>query len=103
MIKVTLWFNSEGERIKRVALLKNDMTGLSKSKLNQASDYDTSTWIDGYWFLVFDYNDVSQFEVDFYYNFERHRPMLQPIKAITWRHDVIVDVQAVTEYKVSFI
>ena len=91
-IKVT--FKSEGETIKKTAVINNSLDTLSTGKVNQA--YDICEYPeDGFWSVVFEGEQGIIYEVEFKLNRRTMQRTLTPIKAITWKDDVISDVQRV--------
>lgn len=90
MKTLTINFKSNGEEVKRVAIISDDHMELSKSKKNQAGDIITDTIEDGYWSIFFIESDTLQYEVEFSYDEERGCTLL-PMKALTWENDIITD------------
>jgi hypothetical protein len=95
MITLRLSFQSEGKEIRKTAIVTDDLTDLSASKKNQAEYIFTDSYDFGYWSLFFGDGD-TQYEVEFEYDEENGTPTMNPIKAITWRYDIVVDSQKVT-------
>lgn len=93
MITIRCTFKSEGETIKKTAILSDSLDRLSESKKNEATDLIIDCQEDGYWSIIFEEEeDVKQYEIEFKYDDDDERT-LTPIKAITWENDVITDVQ----------
>lgn len=95
MITLRLSFQSEGKKIRKTAIVTDDLTDLSASKNNQAVDVITNSYEFGYWSLIFEDVD-TQYEIEFEFDINELVPTTKPRKAITWRNDVIVDSQKVT-------
>ena len=92
MKTVTITFKSNGETIKKVAVIKDDLSDLSGSKKNQADTIEEYVE-DGFWALCFGIEDSVVYEIEF--AIEDYCRTLTPIKAITWVDDVIDDVQPI--------
>lgn len=92
MTTIKLEFESNGETVRKTAILTDDLSDLSKSKRNQATDI-TEYPEDRFWSIIFDESEELQYEVEFEY--EDYRKTLNPIKAITWLNGVIDDSQYV--------
>ena len=95
MITLRLSFKSEGDEIRKTAIVTDDLTDLSASKKNQAVDVITNSYEFGYWSLIFEDVD-TKYEIEFEFDINEFVPTTKPRKAITWRNDVIVDSQKVT-------
>lgn len=99
MIQIKCQFLSNGQTIKKTAILKEALNELSNSKKNEAFDTSMECYEDGYWSLFFeghpDHPGVI-YEVELKFDIENKQKTLEPIKAITWEDDVISDVQSVT-------
>lgn len=93
MRTIKLQFESNGETIRRTAILTDDLSDLSKSKKNQATDI-TEYPEDSFWSVLFSESESLEYEVEFAY--EDYCKTLEPIKAITWVDGVIDDVQEVS-------
>ena len=92
MKTVTITFKSNGETIKKVAVIKDDLSDLSDSKKNQADTMEE--YVEGgFWALYFGCEDNVGYEIQF--AVEDYCRTLKPIKAITWVDDVIDDVQPI--------
>ena len=92
MKTIKLEFQSNGNTIHKTAVVTDDLTELSKSKRNQATDIIEYPE-DGFWSIIFDESENLQYEVEF--TIEDCCKTLHPIKAITWIDGVINDVQNV--------
>lgn len=99
MKTITCKFKSKGKRIITTAIVTNDLSALSKSKKNEATEIIDDLILDeDVWILIFEKTDRLSYEVqlkaDNYGNktFKGH-------KAITWEsidnHSIITDVQKV--------
>ena len=95
MITLRLSFKSEGDEIRKTAIVTDNLTDLSASKKNQAVDVITNSYEFGYWSLIFEDVD-TKYEIEFEFDINEFVPTTKPRKAITWRNDVIVDSQKVT-------
>lgn len=100
MVTIQIKFKSNGEEIKRTAILNDTLSELSKNTKNQATDIVDSMTEDGFWSVIFDENDSTQYEIEFAYNQENGKTFT-PIKAITWVGSVVDDVQKVTQLKIK--
>lgn len=84
MVTIDCTFKSEGKTIKKTAILNSNLTELSKSRKNEATDiieildYDV-------WAIIFDVSDTLQYEVQFMTDVNEVSRTLKPVKAITWR------------------
>lgn len=90
-------FLSNGEQVNLTAIINDELTALSSSKKNQATDIiDDFIMEDNFWCLFFEITDILSYEIEF-----KAKPeckTLIPIKAITWEGGedaVITDVQKV--------
>ena len=96
MKTIKVQFRSNGQTVKKTAIVNDCLDELSNSQRNQAFDINNEAWSDGYWSLFFEGEPGTQYEVEFKYDTENMRATLEPIKAITWIDDCIDDVQKVT-------
>lgn len=92
MKTVIITFKSNGDTVKKVAVIKDDLSDLSGSKKNQADTIEEYAE-GGFWALYFGCEDSVGYEVEF--AVEDYCRTLTPIKAITWVDDVIDDVQPI--------
>jgi len=75
-------FKSNGEVVKVTAIVSDDLTTLSKSKKNQATDIVDEEWNDGKtWGIVFA-GDEADYELHF--KMKGHVRTLEPDRAVTW-------------------
>ena len=75
-------FKSNGEVVKVTAIVSDDLTTLSKSKKNQATDIVDEEWNDGEtWGIVFA-GDKADYELHF--KMKDHVRTLEPDRAVTW-------------------
>lgn len=92
-------FLSNGEKIRKTAILNDSLTELSKSKKNEATDIiDDFIQEDNVWIVFFAESDSLGYEVQFKTG-QSGTKTLQPVKAITWEGkdlDVITDEQKVS-------
>ena len=95
MITIICKFKSEGKLVKKTAILSDDLLTLSQSKKNDCYDIQNETYGDGYWSISFEGEPGIEYEVEFKFDRANRQMTLEPIKAITWHDDVIVDVQMV--------
>lgn len=102
MKQITCKFKSNGELITLIGVVTDDLTELSTSRKNQATDIiDDYIDIDGVWSLYFEISSSLGYEIQFKavtVDFETHKT-LEPVKAITWEggtDGVITDEQQVT-------
>ncbi len=58
-------FKVDGENVKRTAILKDDLSELSRNKRNQCDEITDDCSQDGFWSLVFCENFTTQYEVEF--------------------------------------
>lgn len=96
MKTITINFQSNGETVKKVAILTDDLLKLSTSLKNECYEIYEEEWADGIWALLFEKTSGTLFEVQFTFDTENRQKTLQPIKAITWENDIITDVQNAT-------
>lgn len=97
-------FKSNGEDITVKAILNDDLTELSKSKKNQATDIiDDFIKYNEEWSLFFEMSPSLGYEILFKMQEDEDtfemRKTLKPVKAITWEGGedaTITDVQNVT-------
>lgn len=91
-------FQSNGEKIKKTAVINDNLSELSKSKKNEATDIiDDYIAEDNVWILFFEENDHLGYEVQFKVD-KKENKTLTPVKSITWEGGddaVITDVQKV--------
>ena len=101
MITLELTFLSNGETVKKTAVLDDTLTELKqRHRNNQATDLilDFVNEPEGYWALYFDVSDTLGYEVQFKIEPVTRKASMMPTKAITWSghdHDTITDVQKV--------
>ena len=92
-------FQSNGDKIKKIAVINDNLSELSKSKKNEATDIiDDYIAEDNVWILFFEENDHLGYEVQFKVD-KNGNKTLTPVKSITWEGGddaVITDVQNVT-------
>lgn len=101
MKTLTIKFKSNGIIIKKVAVIKDDLTELSKSKKNEADTIEEFSE-DHFWSLCFGIENSVIYEVEFV--IDEYCRTLKPIKAITWINGVncyIDDVQPVESLKIK--
>lgn len=102
MKQITCKFKSNGEDITVTGIVSDDLSELSQSKKNQATDIiDDYIDDDGVWMLYFEMNSNLGYEIQFKAKTEDGETLktLKPVKAITWgggEDAVITDVQKVT-------
>ena len=91
-------FKSNGEDVKVTAVINDNLTELSNSKKNEATDIiDDFIMEDNVWCLFFEKSDKLGFELQF--RVIDDNKTLTPVKAITWEGGddaVITDVQRFT-------
>lgn len=91
-------FKSNGEDVKVTAVINDNLTELSKSKKNEATDIiDDFIMEDRVWCLFFEKSDKLDYELQF--KVTDDNKTLTPVKAITWEGGddaVITDVQRFT-------
>ena len=95
MVTIICKFMSEEKLVKKTAILSDDLNSLSKSRKNECWDVQHETYGDGYWSIFFEGEPGIQYEVEFKFDRVNRQMTLEPIKAITWKDDAIVDVQSV--------
>lgn len=103
MKKITCKFKTNGELITLTGIVTDDLTELSSSKNNQATDIiDDYMNIDGVWSLNFEISSYLGYEIQFKAattDGETHKT-LEPVKAITWEGGtdkiIITDEEEVT-------
>jgi hypothetical protein len=92
-------FKSEGADIRKVAILNDSLSELSKSKKNEATDICGPECYDiGEWSIYFSVSDKLGYEVDFKCDPDTGRKTLVPVRAITWGGEdagVVIDSQLV--------
>lgn len=92
-------FLSNGENIKKTAIVKDSLTELSKSKNNEATDIiDDFIQEDEIWILFFDMSETAGYNLGYEVQFKVDREgnkTLKPVKAVTWESDIITDEQNV--------
>ena len=92
-------FKSNGEDITVTAIINNELSELSKSKKNQATDIiNDLIQEENVWCLFFEISPSLGYEIQFKVD-KNLSKTLMPVKAITWEGDdggVITDVQKVT-------
>ena len=93
MKTIKIEFQSNGQTIKKTAIVNDCLNELSNSKKNEAVDITNELWTDGELSLIFEGEPGVQYEAVFKYDTENHQETLEPIKVITWIDDVIDDVQ----------
>lgn len=90
-------FLSNGEQVTVTAIINNELSELSSSKKNQATDIiDDFIMEEEVWCLFFEISDILSYEVQF--KAKPEGKTLTPVKAITWEGGedaVITDVQKV--------
>lgn len=101
MKQITCKFKSNDELITVTGVVTDDLTELSTSRKNQATDIiDDCIDIDGVWSLYFEISSSLGYEIQFKaetVDYETHKT-LEPVKAITWEGGTdgyISDVQNV--------
>ena len=91
-------FKSNGENVKVTAIINDNLTELSKSKRNEATDIiDDFIAEDNVWCLFFEKNEKLGYELQF--KVVENCKTLKPVKAITWEGGddaVITDSQYFT-------
>lgn len=98
MIKVTIQFFSNGELLKRTAILSANLERLSSSKFNQATGI-IEFKDDSFWTIVFHENERCLYEANF--ELDDGSRTLKPITVITWTDDYIDDVQPVEQIQIK--
>ena len=99
MKSIKCTFKSNGEDVTVTAIINDDLSELSKSKRNQATDIiDDFIKEDEVWCLFFEMSPSLGYEIQFKVD-KNGTKTLKPVKAITWEGGedaVITDVQNVT-------
>ena len=99
MKSIKCTFKSNGEDVTVTAIINDDLSELSKSKRNQATDIiDDFIKEDEVWCLFFEISPSLGYEIQFKVD-KNGTKTLKPVKAITWEGGddaVITDVQNVT-------
>ena len=99
MKQITCKFKSNGENVTVTAIINDELSELSKSKKNQATDIiDDFIKDDEVWCLFFEITPSLSYEIQFKVK-DYENKTLSPVKAITWEGGedaVITDVQKVT-------
>ena len=93
MKRIKIEFPSNGEKVRKTAIMRDTLDGLSASAKNEAFDFCEDGGADGYWSLLFEGSPGIVYEVEFVFDRKNCRKTLEPVKAITWKDDVIDDVQ----------
>lgn len=93
-------FLSNGKNIKRTDILTDDLSELSKSKKNQATDIiDDFIAEDDVWIIFFVESETAGYELGYEVQFKvdkEHCKTLKPVKCVTWEGGVITDAQKVS-------
>lgn len=92
-------FKSNGENITKTAVISDDLSTLSKSKKNEATDIiDDFITEDEIWIIFFEVSDHLGYEVQLKVDGDGNKT-LKGLKAITWQSEhgdlVITDEQSV--------
>lgn len=91
-------FKSNGEKVRKTAVINDNLSELSKSKKNEATDIiDDFMTENNVWIIFFEENERLSYEVQFKVDKEGNKT-LTPVKGITWEGGddaVITDVQKV--------
>lgn len=99
MRSIKCTFKSNGEDVTVTAIINDELSELSKSKRNQATDIiDDFIKEDEVWCLFFEISPSLGYEIQFKVD-KNGTKTLKPVKAITWEGGedaVITDVQNVT-------
>ena len=99
MKSIKFTFKSNGEDVTVTAIINDELSELSKSKRNQATDIiDDFIKEDEVWCLFFEISPSLGYEIQFKVD-KNGTKTLKPVKAITWEGGddaVITDVQNVT-------
>ncbi len=99
MKTVKCTFKSNGEDITVTAIINNELSELSKSRKNQATDIiDDFIQEEEVWCLFFEMSPSLGYEIQFKVDKNETKTLI-PVKAITWEGGedaVITDVQKVT-------
>lgn len=99
MKTIKFTFKSNGDNITKTAVISDDLSTLSKSKKNEATDiYDDFKKEDEIWIIVFEVSDHLLYEVQLKFDVNGNKT-LKGMKAITWESEhgelVITDEQRV--------
>ena len=90
-------FKSEGSDIRKVAILNDSLSELSKSKKNEATDVcDSECFDNGEWSIYFYMSYKLGYEVVFKCDPDTGDKTLVPVRAITWGGDdaaMVIDSQ----------
>ena len=89
-------FKSEGKDIQMTVILNDELTELSKSKKNQATDIITDFMgEDEEWSVYCDREETEKIELGYELVFkaEEYRQTLKPVKAVTWLGGIVTDSQ----------
>lgn len=99
MKSIKCTFKSNGEDVTVTAIINDELSELSKSKRNQATDIiEDFIKEDEVWCLFFEISPSLGYEIQFKVD-KNGTKTLKPVKAITWEggdDSVITDVQNVT-------
>lgn len=99
MKSIKCTFKSNGEDVTVTAIINDELSELSKSKRNQATDIiEDFIKEDEVWCLFFEISPSLGYEIQFKVD-KNGTKTLKPVKAITWEGGddaVITDVQNVT-------
>lgn len=95
MTTIKATFTSNGQTVKKTAILNDTLDKLSNSQKNEAFDIFMECYGDGYWSIFFEGEPGTQYEIEFKFDNKNRQKTLEPIKAITWEDDIITDVQKV--------
>ena len=99
MKSIKCTFKSNGEDVTVTAIINDELSELSKSRKNQATDIiDDFIREDEIWCLFFEISPSLGYEIQFKVD-KNGTKTLKPVKAITWEGGddaVITDVQKVT-------
>ena len=101
MKTVKCTFKSNGENITVTAIINNELSELSKSRKNQATDIiDDFIQEEEVWCLFFEMSPSLEYEIQFKVKKDSLQKTLKPVKAVTWEgsddDSVITDVQKVS-------
>ena len=101
MKTVKCTFKSNGEDITVTAIINNELSELSKSRKNQATDIiDDFIQEEEVWCLFFEMSPSLGYEIQFKVEKDSLQKTLKPVKAVTWEgsddDSVITDVQKVS-------
>lgn len=94
-------FKSDGNDVRKTAILNDTLDKLSQSKKNEATDIMEAVPYNSFktWSIYFEVSESLGYEVEFKYDRENHVKTLESIKAITWGGDYagfITDSQTVS-------